>query len=140
MDDFVRELQDDRRTAVWRAHLTDGTEVWMDDGRPGSDPPSAWLRLRERVAKTGARITGLSLQFRSHKQENILPADADGYFFRKSALGFLTGTETVESYLVGHLTGGRLFVQRWRVPELVLVEEVERDPAEAGESLIVNPR
>jgi hypothetical protein len=140
MDDYVRELQDDRKTVVWRARLSDGTEAVMDDGRPGEDPPSAWLRLRERVGNTGVRITGLSLQFRSHQQESILPANADGYFFRKSALGFLTGTETIESYLVGHLTDGRLFVQRWRVPELVLVEETERDPAEAGESLIVNPK
>ena len=140
MDDYVRELQDDRKTAVWKAKLSDGRVVYMDDGRPGMEPSSAWLRLRRLVEETGVRVVGLSLQFRSHQQENILPADAEGYFFRKSALGFPTGTDTIESYLVGHLTEGRLFVQRWRVPELVMVEEQERDPAEARESLIVNPK
>jgi hypothetical protein len=67
-DDYTRSLETDRRQALWRAELSDGRVVVMDDGRPGVSPDSAWLRLAEEVRRTGVRIRRLWPQFRSNAQ------------------------------------------------------------------------
>ncbi len=134
-DDYVRELQD-RGTALWLASLSDGTTAFMDDGRPGLGEHSAWVRLATHVREGGLRLRGLSLRFRGHREAGILPDDADGYYFCKSALGTFGQDVTMGFYLVGALRGRRMEVQRWSVPELILVEREERDPARAGKCLI----
>lgn len=139
-DDYTMELETDRKTALWRAELSDGSVVCMDDHRPGVQPHSAWVRLAEHVGRTGLRIRRLWLQFRSNHKRDILPADADGYFFCKSALGSWGNPETFSFYLVGYLQSEKLVVQRWSVPDLNLVDAEERDPARAGDCLIRNPR
>ncbi len=65
-DDYVEEMQE-RRYAVWIAKLTDGTSVWMDDGRPGVRPDSAWLRLCDYVAVHKLRIVDIDLKFRTNR-------------------------------------------------------------------------
>lgn len=138
-DDYTRELETDRRQALWRAELSDGRVVCMDDDRPGTHPASAWVRLAAEVEATGARIVRLWPQFRSNAQRDALPANADGYFFCKSAMGVWGMPDTLHFMLLGHLTGGTLVVQKWSVPELILVEVEPRDPAAAGPCLIRNP-
>jgi hypothetical protein len=44
-DEYVTELQHDRATAIWLVKLDDGSVIAMDDGRPGENPSSAWIRL-----------------------------------------------------------------------------------------------
>jgi len=130
-DDYTDELQTDRGQAVWQAELSSGEVVTMDDGRPGVDEPSAWVRLGHYCRRNGLRIRRLWLKFRSNVARDILPADADGYFFCKSALGMLNSADTYHFYLVGFIRDGSLTVQRWQVPELVLIESESRpiDPA-----------
>jgi hypothetical protein len=138
-DDYTRSLETDRRQALWRAELSDGRVVVMDDGRPGVSPDSAWLRLAEEVRRTGVRIRRLWPQFRSNAQHDALPADADGYFFCKSAVGIWGLADTLQFMLVGSLQGTNLVIQKWSVPELILVEVETRDPKLAGDCLIRNP-
>ena len=136
-DDYIRFLQEDRATAIWVATLTDGRRVWMDDHRPGLEPYSAWIRLREFLQETSLGIRGFRLKFRSHE---ICPASdgADGYFFSKSSVR-VAGGKTRQFYLFGHLFGDRIQVQRWKVPELILVDLDARLPERAGECVLLNP-
>jgi hypothetical protein len=138
-DDFTEELQTERGVALWRATLSDGSNVVMDDHRFGLRPHSAWLRLREYVAERNLWVTSLGITFRSHRQLGVIPDDADGYFFCKSSLGSFGERETLAFYLIGSLTGGKLVVQQWQVPELVYVGAEERDPTKSGPCLIVRP-
>lgn len=137
-DDYVRELQDSKRKAPWRAELSDGRVAVMDDGRPGVRPHSAWLRLADFLKGTGLRVRRLWLGFRSNQHRGILPLDADGYYFRYQAVRYI-GEEQMDFVLLGALNSGNLVVQRWQVPEMVLVDVEARDPAGAGPSLILNP-
>jgi hypothetical protein len=138
-DDYTRELETDRGQALWRAELSDGRVVVMDDGRPGCDPPSAWLRLADEVRRTGVRVVRLWPQFRDNAQRDCLPANADGYFFAKAVLGMWGLSDTLQFMLLGHLTENAIVVQRWSVPELILVDVERRDPEAAGDCLIRNP-
>src|SRR4051812_18382888 len=110
-DDYVRELQEDHATAVWVAELSDGSTVYMDDGRPGVTPHSAWLRLAGHLAKSGLGIRELWLKFRSNELR-ILPSGAAGYFFSKSVVGLLYECSSLSFYLMGVLTGDKVVVQR----------------------------
>jgi hypothetical protein len=138
-DDFVRECELDKGMALWRAELSDGSVVIQDDGRPGVAPQSAWLRLADYLFATKLRITKLWLGFRDNQQRDILTANAEGYFFCKSAIGMWGSEETLHFAMLGVLHSGKLRVQRWAVPELTLLEVLERDPISAGRCLIRNP-
>ena len=138
-DDFVRTLQLEKKTAIWIAELSDGRLVYQDDGRPGLDEPSAWKRLSLFLEKEVLKITNISLKFRSHKHTNILPSNQDGYFFSKSSAGLWGSRTTYHFYLLGHLCDGVIKVQKWKVPELLLIEQVDRDKNKVmGGSLIAN--
>jgi DNA-binding NarL/FixJ family response regulator len=138
-DDYTRELETDHGQALWRAELSDGRVVVMDDGRPGVDPPSAWLRLADEVRRTGVRVVRLWPQFRDNAQRDCLPANAEGYFLAKAALGMWGLANTLHFMLVGYLQGDEIVLQRWSVPELILVEVERRDAKAAGDCLIRNP-
>lgn len=139
-DDFVRDLQISKRTAVWFAKLSDGRTVFQDEGRPGANPQQAWLRLRTFVLDTKLAIVGIGLKFRSNEALRPVPENADGYYFGR---GIMTtfGVKPVHYYYLGSLVGGRLMVGRWVVPDLTLEAVTERatDLALANHNLILNP-
>ncbi len=152
-DDYVRELQEDRRTPVWMARLSGGRTAWMDDYRPGVHPHSAWLRLAAWLAKSGESILSLSVKFRSnefsviphsefpipHSEEFPIP-HLKGFFFSKGAARTDAMDTCLSFYLLGWLTtGGILYVRKVLVPELLLLDEGVRDPLLAGDCLIRNP-
>lgn len=126
--------------ARWTATLSSGLEVIQDDGRPGVHPESAWLRLGAYCREHGLWVHRLQIAFRNENAV-VLPQPADGYYFRKTAGGFL-GCETYGFYLVGWLAGGVLTVRKYQVPEMLLVSEETRDPddeRQTGPSLIRRP-
>src|SRR5688500_18570136 len=106
----------------WIAHLSNGEKVYKDDGRPGENPPQAWLRLADYCRQTGLYLVNLTLQFRSH-HEAPLPANAEGYFFRNKAEGIMNSSYTAESYLIGYQQGELLHVQQWKIPELIKITD-----------------
>ena len=139
-DEYVTDLEQGCLTASWRGTLSNGQTVIQDDDRPGVDPPQAWLRLQKYACENKLSIVKMWLQFRSNVQDKILPENADGYFFCKQACSFLHGSsKTFHFYVLGSLQNGKLVVQRWKVPELVMIEQESRDPATAGPCLILNP-
>jgi hypothetical protein len=110
-DDFI----DDKPR--WFVDLTNGERIWMDDDRPGIEPPQAWIRLGLYLQATGADIVRFCLQFRSHL-EFPLPENALGYFFSKAALAFYGDDATILMFLVGFYDGELIQIQAWRTPEL----------------------
>lgn len=128
-DDYSREFW--LANARWVATLSDGRRAHQDDGRPGH-PDSAWLRLGRFLAASGLHLVGLRVGFRNGPAF-VLPGDADGYFFRTAAGAFANGRgRTYRLYLAGHLQGGLVRVRTYQVPEMRLLEEEDRDPADPG--------
>jgi hypothetical protein len=113
----------------WVAELSNGEKIWQDDNRPGVNPPQAWLRLKEYMVETKAKIVKLYLQNRSHL-EFPLPDNAPGYFFCKKLLASLTGTVKIHSYVLGHWDGRKIYLSEWQVPELLELSREIRMEAE----------
>jgi hypothetical protein len=144
-DEFVSELQDASALAIWQCELSDGSVVSMDDGRPGIEPRSAWLRLAAYLKSSGLKIVGMWLKFRTNCDKNILPRNADGYFFSKNVIDALGRSDDEGGrqaspffYIVGALVNGKIEVQRYSIPSLTLIDTEIRDPETARESLIRN--
>ena len=135
-DEFIRELQEDRGQALWKAKLSDGSVVIMDDHRPGVQPHSAWTRLYQHCEANDVHITKFWIQFRDNVFADILPENADGYFFSKSCLAVMSEIDTINLFVMGALHEGRLVVQKWHVPDLTKIDEEERDPNYSGPCLI----
>lgn len=139
-DDFTRMLEEDSGTALWQALLSDGRVVTMDDGRPGEEIHSAWIRLGHYIRQTGLRINKLWLKFRCNRDENILAGCADGYFFSKSIMSEMNSDSPgLMFYLVGTLVGDALYVERWSVPSLILIDRECRSLDKVESQLIRNP-
>lgn len=109
---------------IWIAILNDNTVVYQDDYRPNISPDSAWLRLKEYCETENKYITCIKLRFRSHWE--TCPQNKTGYMFVKSALGQLNSDRTIGYYIVGYIENNRLFVEKYRVPELIKELEEER--------------
>lgn len=122
----------------WEATLSDGTVALMDDDRPGEAESSAWMRLKAHCEANNLAVTRLVIRFRSHA-EAPLPDNAPGYFFRRNLIGWIDGV-THSHFLLGYLgEDGIVHIQRWKVPELILRDQEQRDPADersVGPSLI----
>lgn len=111
-DDFVKEK------VHWIANLNSGLTVYQDDHRPGIQPYSAWVRLKEYLTETGDYITNMYLQFRSHI-EKPLPENCDGYFFAYNDIAISISKITLSFYKIGFLKGKVIVIQRWKIPELL---------------------
>jgi hypothetical protein len=139
-DDFIRQQELDRGEAHWVAELSNGETIYQDDSRPGESPPQAWFRLASYLKGTaGLRIVSLGLRFRTNRLKSILPANSDGYFFSRSAIGFLHQAGTLGFFMMGYLQKDKVMVSRWKVPELLLISEEERDVKNCERFLIRNP-
>jgi hypothetical protein len=137
-DDFVRELEEDRGQAIWLAHLSDGSTVYQDDGRPGASPPSAWLRLQTfLLERPDLRILGFSLRFRDNFHRMVVGASPT-YFFRKAISAVVGSSERADFILIGTIENAIIKLTRWKVPELILMGVEERPVPESGEGLLLN--
>lgn len=116
-DWYVREIP------RWVVELNDGTTVYQDDGRPGREPSSAWVRLGMSCRETGRFIVDMRLQFRS----NIFPMEPGraGYYFGKVAFG-VWGGGSYEGFLAGWLDGDGVEIRHVKVPELMLLRAERR--------------
>lgn len=116
VDDFIRDK------LRWVVELSNGETVYEDDDRPGEDPPSAWVRLRAYCHDNRLHVVGMRLQFRTHIV-GVGPDEGipDGFYFVKSAYGIMGvdgRQENYGAYIAGYLKDGKIFVTRWKTPEL----------------------
>ncbi len=112
--------------ARWVCTLSDGTVVYEDDNRPDVEPWNSWARLRAHCLANQLHITDMYLQFRSHTER--LPNNADGYYFVRSALGqFASNAPTQHFMVVGTIKGNKIFVEKYKIPELIVVDSEFRE-------------
>lgn len=123
----------------WVAVLSDGTNVYQDDERPGVEEPSAWKRMKAYCEENSLNIVELWLQFRSNRVL-VEPKDADGYFFVKSAGAVWGNPETHHAYVVGPLVDGKIYTTTWKIPELVAITHDIRAPDFESPSLILKKK
>ena len=128
-DDFVYEKP------RWVAVLSDGTTVYQDDNRPGIEPASAWIRLGSYLKETELKIDRFRLQFRSNVVN--LPHKASAYFFCRGALKNSSWSETYELFIVGTLSEGIFELRKYKIPELVIVEEETRSLEKASPLCVI---
>ena len=134
-DEYLSSYAADR--PIWFVKLSNGETVYQDDGRPNIFPSSAWLRLKRYCQSKHLRIIGMHLQYRSHVIH--IGDDCDGYYFCKSAGGFLFSDKTIDSFVIGILTGDSLEVKHWKLPELMLMQTETRSKHGQEECLIEKP-
>ncbi len=151
-DDFINTIANvgprQHTLTRWIVTLDDGIIAYQDDSglgefKPGSNM-SSWERLQNYCKNNNNYIVAMKLQFRSHTE--YLPSNAEGYFFRRSILGGLGLRDGKQApdvfyFLAGVLKDGKVVVERWRTPELILETELKdiRDPSNyenCGKSLI----
>jgi len=141
-DSYIRDRFESQPR--WIVTLNDGRKVYQDDDRPGLEP-SAWLRLQQYIYENAVQtvcyrfnsvfITGMYLQFRSHIEH--LPSNMDGYFFCKGMTAFMAGP-TVGTYNTGYLSGDKVIVTKWRIPELISIGDDIRDVEKCQKFLILS--
>lgn len=135
-DEYIQDMQD-QGIVIWVAELSDGRSVYMDDGRPGAEPYSAWLRLRHFLrSEVTLRVNTIYLRFRSNVVREITPYRADGYFFVKKLMGEWGSEKPIGFYILGHMNGDKIITTEWKVPELLKVEDSSRETDLDCESLI----
>lgn len=134
-DDWLREYYESK--TMWTCELTDGTIVYQDDDRPGTQPESAWLRLKSYCENNGLGIEFMRIQFRSHIKD--VGRGADAFFFCKSVLGGMMMVNNVHFYIVGTIENGHLVTNKWQVPSLLLHETEERCIEDYHNCLIWKP-
>jgi hypothetical protein len=110
-DDFIWDK------AVWVVTLSDGTEVWQDDGREGAYEPNAWIRLGRYCAETGLTIKTMNLKFRSHV---IAIPKSPFFYFTKGIVGSTGSPINLHFANAGYLNDeGKLEVTWYKIPELL---------------------
>lgn len=136
MDEWLQERFESE--ALWYVELSNGQRFVQDDNRPGSNPPSAWLRLRNYLETNHLSIQKFYIGFRDNILYDILPHNAEGYFFRKNLATIMGERQILSFYIIGYLQDNRVFTQKVKVPEMIVTETSERNPEDCGISLIKN--
>lgn len=135
-DPFVEESQDAGR-AIWVAGLSDGSFAYQDDGRPGVEPASAWLRLAAHLKQTGLHLVSLRLKFRTEWLD-LLPQDCAAYYFARG-VGAVVGGPSRPFVALGFCKdeSGPFTVARVAVPELIVETWEGRDAGRDDPRVIV---
>jgi hypothetical protein len=131
----------------WIITLSNGKRVIQDDEIPGATVHSAWLRLKHYLYndEPAVNIQEIHYGFRNHI-ERIYNKDlhpCDGLFFSKTIYGGLGMTDThyYRHGTVKHNTeaGGFLVsIQKWKLPEIILVEQEYRLIETETDTIILN--
>lgn len=119
--------------AVWVALLSNGESVTQDE----RFVQNAWYLLKEKCKKEKLNIEKIWVKFRSNVSWHILPEKAEGYFFIKSLLQGFGDSSIAKSYTFGYIVGDKVYTKRIKIPELVFMEEGERDLSKCPEECII---
>lgn len=133
-DSFINDQKE--HNARWVVQLSNDTNAYYDDCRPGIENHSSWSRLKEYCDKNKLYIKSMYLQFRSH-YENIEP-DKQAYFFSKMVRGVLVEStqKTYYYYLCGFVEEDKVKIFKYSVPELIIEDVFYREISECEENLI----
>ena len=120
-DDWLKQ----KDTTGWQVLLNTGKMVYEDDNRPGYYH-SAWERLCLHCKETGEYPTDMWVKFRSHVEH--VASNKDGFYFFKAILNAPSWKKQEDYYIAGYLENGIIKCKKWKVPEIIVYEEFERDP------------
>lgn len=132
-DDWLAERYESETR--WIATLSNGESVIQDDYRPGVFPESAWLRLKKYCEDNNVFVTNLNLQFRSHIE--CAANNCDGIYFCRAILASMFNQQT-PMYNVGVIRNNKVFLTKWRTPELIVVGNEEREIEDCKDLIIWN--
>lgn len=124
----------------WKATLSNGLVVYEDD-RPEFETPQSWLRLSRYCQDNHLRITDLSLIFRSHH----VPVESNclGYYFSKGNYAMVglnfDGRDSYDLYNVGIYRDGKLYLTKYKVPELEIHGTETRELTDTNLELLITP-
>lgn len=119
---------------LWRARLSNGEIAIQND-----DNCSSWLMLKDYVKQNNLKIEKVFVAFRDHSIHDFMPANAEGYFFVRSVLGILDCPVTFHYYVFGYLKGKYVHCVKYKIPELIQVEQDVRLREDCEDCLIINP-
>jgi hypothetical protein len=108
---------------VWAVRLSNGEVYYQDDTEEVS-----WVKLRKYLKDNNLTIKHLGLK--SFDNEVWTPEEKDGYYFSNGAVGFMGGP-TVPTKNIGYVENERIYLKTYRCPELLVVEEDERELIES---------
>jgi hypothetical protein len=131
----------------WTAKLDNGLTIYQDDFRDYDYPDerrySSWTRLRAYCYEQNISVLDFVIQFRTHRE--IIATSKYGYYFCKGIKAALFSEQNWHHFIVGRAfsnDSGQISdiiqVQRWAVPELILVEEETRTITKENICLILN--
>ena len=112
---------------IWIVTLNTGRKIFQDDGRPGEDEPSAWIRLKQYLDDNKhLYIDSISLKFGSHIINNFIPPNVPAIYFSKAIITTLD-IESKECFIVGFQGGDvNKFFRYWYIlPELECIKSDE---------------
>jgi hypothetical protein len=118
------------RKPVWIANLSNGEVLYQEDYN-GEDEPIAWLRLKKKIESEGLKIENFGLKYCDNE---VWLGPAEGYYFTNGAAAYMHGP-TFYLKNIGKIENNKLKVRTYRCPELLLVDEDER---EINENVILN--
>jgi hypothetical protein len=118
------EWLDQHDIAGWQVELNTGIMVYEDDHRPGF-VPSAWERLCYHCDQTGDYIKNMWIRFRDHVE--CVGSDKEGFFLYKEVRANPGWDKEVFLYIAGYLEGETIKSKKWKLPEIIVDEEDERE-------------
>lgn len=120
--------EDFRGKPMWIVNLNDGTTVYQSDDDPRLESHNSWLCLKKYVEEKGLYIKDMIIRFRDHVEVvGSESTGADAYFFVHMILGNFVGYNQI-FYNTGVLKDGLVKGNQWIVPELITLEQFEKDP------------
>ena len=113
----------------WEAVLSNDTKCYHDEAIPLS-----WQELKKYCEDNNLKIKSLSIGFRSNMIS--LPENKDSYFFRMGERQNLFNNDVSKLFFAGYVENDKLYVHKYKVPEMILDEVQERDVESHKESII----
>jgi hypothetical protein len=108
----------------WQVELNTGQMVYEDDGRPDY-VPSAWERLAYHCSQTEDFIVNMWIRFRDHVE--CVGSDKEGFFLYKEVRAAPNWDKEVFLYIAGFYEDGVIKCKKWKLPEIIVDEEEERE-------------
>lgn len=107
---------------VWGVDLNDGRRIYQND----TTGNSSWLELKEYLFNNKKlHIQNMFLQFRDNFQH--VGSDNEAYFFSKRLMSQFGCENDQFFYIVGATNNDNLHVKHFRIPDLIIGEEDDRD-------------
>lgn len=134
---MICEKQDDflEDKTIWVAVLSNDKIIYQDDDRVGYEEKSAWIRLKKYILENKLSIKSFYLKFRSNIVSST-PNNASGYFFSKGIMGSIA-TKNVFYYVVGHIESNKVYIKKFKIPELLCFDEEVREVYDCKEDQLI---